>query len=410
MKTIFIGGLYPDERLDEIKENTKHLDFAANTLQWALLNGFEANSYPVKVITLPTLRDFPQYYKKTYFKSSSFSHTKGNEDLCLGFVTVPAIKHVSKYFNLYNSLKNLLEDKDNVHLIIYGIHSPYLKAVEKIKQRNDKIRTCLIVPDLPEYMSDSKNKIYRLLKSIDMKIIFKSFQYIDSFVLLSRYMEERLPIDNKPWMVMEGIYNTNDNVTNVPKEPYKTIFYTGNLGKRYGILDLLEAFTKIKKQNYRLWIRGNGECLKEIKEAANKDKRILYFDQLSRTELIKLQKRATVLINPVHSHEEFTKFFFPSKTMEYMASGTPTLMSKLPCLPKEYEPYIYFFDDESIEGMKNKIIEICEKSQEELNEFGKKAAEFIHTQKNEIVQTKKIIEFISNLDMLCPQIKTKTVK
>ncbi|HPN03975.1 MAG TPA: hypothetical protein PLH76_08155, partial [Rectinema sp.] len=77
---------------------------------------------------------------------------------------------------------------------------------------------------------------------------------------------------------------------------------------------------------------------------------------------------------------------------------------------KEYEPYIYFFDDESIEGIKKKIIEICEKSQEELNEFGKKAAEFIHTQKNEIVQTKKIIEFISNLDMLCPQIKTKTVK
>jgi len=397
METIFIGGLYPNEILDEIEENTKHLDFAANALQWALLYGFEANSYPVKVITLPALRDFPQYYKKTYFKSSSFSHTKGNEDLCLGFVTIPVIKHVSKYLNLYKSLNNLLKDKDNVHLIIYGIHSPYLKAVKKIKQRNDKIKTCLIVPDLPEYMSDSKNIIYRLLKSIDKKIILKSFQYIDSFVLLSQYMAERLPIGDKPWMVMEGIYNTNDNITNVPKEPYKTILYTGNLGKRYGILDLLDAFTKIEKQNYRLWIRGNGECLKEIKETANKDKRILYFDQLSRTELIKLQKKATVLINPVHSHEEFTKFFFPSKTMEYMASGTPTLMSKLPCLPKEYEPYIYFFDDESVEGMKNKIIEICEKSQEELNEFGEKAAEFIHTQKNPFQQCIKIADFINSV-------------
>ena len=83
--------------------------------------------------------------------------------------------------------------------------------------------------------------------------------------------------------------------------------------------------------------------------------------------------------------------------MEYLASGTPTLMSKLPCLPKEYEPYIYFFDDESVEGMKNKIIEICEKSQEELNEFGEKAAKFIHTQKNEIAQTKRIIEFITKV-------------
>jgi phage host-nuclease inhibitor protein Gam len=72
-------------------------------------------------------------------------------------------------------------------------------------------------------------------------------------------------------------------------------------------------------------------------------------------------------------------------------------MSKLPCLPKEYEPYIYFFDDESIEGMKNKIIEICEKSQEELNEFGKKAAEFIHTQKSSYHQCKKIADFIDSI-------------
>jgi len=396
MQTIFIGGLYPNEILDEIKENTKHLDFAANTLQWALLNGFEANSYPVKVITLPTLRDFPQYYKKTYFKSSSFSHIKGNEDLCLGFVTIPVIKHVSKYLNLYKSLNNLLKDKDNVHLIIYGIHSPYLKAVEKIKQRNDKIKTCLIVPDLPEYMSDSKNIIYRLLKSIDKKIILKSFQYIDSFVLLSRYMAERLPIRDKPWMVIEGIYNTNDNITNVPKEPYKTILYTGNLAKRYGILDLLEAFTKINSPDFRLWLCGNGDGLEKIQEIQKRDSRIEYFGILPRNEVLKLQKRATLLVNPRHSYEEYTKYSFPSKTMEYMASGTPTLMSKLPCLPKEYEPYIYFFDDESVEGMKNKIIEICEKSQEELNEFGKKAAIFIHTQKNEIAQTKRIIEFITN--------------
>jgi glycosyltransferase involved in cell wall biosynthesis len=250
-------------------------------------------------------------------------------------------------------------------------------------------------------MASDNSFFTRINKKIDNFLgtnIVKSLDNVDGYVLLTEHMTERLPIGNKPWMVMEGIYNTNDNITNVPKEPYKTILYTGNLAKRYGILDLLDAFTKIEKQNYRLWIRGNGECLKEIKEAANKDKRILYFDQLSRTELIKLQKKATVLVNPVHSHEEFTKFFFPSKTMEYMASGTPTLMSKLPCLPKEYEPYIYFFDDESVEGMKNKIIEICEKSQEELNESGEKAAEFIHTQKNEITQTKKIIEFITNLE------------
>jgi len=40
MEVIFIGGLYPNERLDEIKQITKHLDSAANTLQWGIINGF----------------------------------------------------------------------------------------------------------------------------------------------------------------------------------------------------------------------------------------------------------------------------------------------------------------------------------------------------------------------------------
>jgi len=399
MEAIFIGGLYPNEKLDEIKQITKHLDSAANTLQWGIINGFYANSFPIKVVTLPTLRDFPKYCKKISFKSSPFSHAEGKKDICVGFITIPLIKHISKYRNLCFALKSLLKNENNIPVcfIIYGIHSPFLKAVEKIKKKSDKSKMCLIVPDLPEYMSESKSKIYRLLKSIDRIIISKSLWAIDSYILLSPYMAERLPIGNKPWMVMEGIYNTSNDITNVPKEPCKTILYSGSLEERYGIIDLIEAFMRINSSDYKLWLCGNGNVVEEIKNFQRKDSRIEYFGILSKDEVFKLQKKATILVNPRHSYEEYSKYSFPSKTMEYLASGTPTLMSKLPCLPKEYEPYIYFFDDESVEGMKNKIIEICEKSQEELNEFGEKAAKFIHTQKNEIAQTKRIIEFITKV-------------
>ena len=64
---------------------------------------------------------------------------------------------------------------------------------------------------------------------------------------------------------------------------------------------------------------------------------------------------ATLLINPRFSNEEYTKYSFPSKNMEYMASGTPILTTKLPGMPKEYYEYIYLFEEESIEGMKNKM-------------------------------------------------------
>ena len=50
-------------------------------------------------------------------------------------------------------------------------------------------------------------------------------------------------------------------------------------------------------------------------------------------EIVRLQCEATLLVNPRPSDKEFCKYSFPSKTIEYMASGTPVLMTKLPGVP-----------------------------------------------------------------------------
>ena len=109
-----------------------------------------------------------------------------------------------------------------------------------------------------------------------------------------------------------------------------------------------------------------------------------------------MQQQATVLINPRSSKGEYTKYSFPSKTMEYLASGTPTIMCHLPAIPQEYDEYLYYITDESAEGIKSKLIEVCEKPQQELEEFGQKAAEFIKTQKNAFVQAQKVKEMLDS--------------
>ena len=124
---------------------------------------------------------------------------------------------------------------------------------------------------------------------------------------------------------------------------------------------------------------------------------IKYFTSMSVEELRTLQKKATVLINPVRGSHEFTKYFFPSKTMEYLASGTPAIMYKLLCLPQDYYPYIYFVEEETVDSLREKIVMVCEKPQQELDEFGKKASEFIKTQKNAFVQTQKIVDMVRNI-------------
>lgn len=80
-----------------------------------------------------------------------------------------------------------------------------------------------------------------------------------------------------------------------------------------------------------------------------------------------------------------------------MASGTPTLMCSLASLPESYKKHLYIFEDETPEGMAKKIVDVCEKTQEELAAFGNAAAEFILKEKNQYAQCKNIIEFIRNI-------------
>jgi len=397
MNILFIAGYYPEALKNLFLKKTKAgLDFAANNLQEALFKGFDQNKLNYQILNAPFLGSFPPFNKLLFVPGyySEDNKVKSIPYVNLSYLKRWDIKRKIKA-NVYKWCQNTEGGKI---LLFYNFSS--IDIINSIKNDFPTTKIILLVTDLPEFMASDNSFFTRVNKKVDNVFgvnIVKSLDNVDGYILLTEYMTECLPIYNKPWIVMEGIYNTSNNITNVPKESYKTILYTGNLGKRYGILDLLEAFIKIDYPDFRLWLCGNGDVLEKIKKIQKRDNRIEYFGILPRNETLKLQRRATLLVNPRHSYEEYTKYSFPSKTIEYLASGTPTLMNRLPCLPKEYEPYIYFIDDESVEGMKNKIIEVCEKDESELNEFGKKAAEFILEKKSPYQQCKRIADFIKSI-------------
>ena len=62
--------------------------------------------------------------------------------------------------------------------------------------------------------------------------------------------------------------------------------------------------------------------------------------EMARKQGVAEELKATLLVNPRPTTEEFTIYSFPSKNMEYMASGTPLLTTKLPGMPEEYHQYV----------------------------------------------------------------------
>lgn len=390
---IYIGSVCNDEMITELKRINSHIDFPGITFQRALLKGLDHYYHDLNVISSPFISSYPKA-NKVFVSSGEFCRNTGHKgvSICTGLINIPVIKMFSKFYRVRKHLNKLLREDNDARVIIYALHSPFLLAAASLRSKLKKI--CVVIPDLPEYMTSKSNWLTRLGKSIDRKIIDFCLKKFDCFVLLSPYMSERLPIKDKKWIQIEGIFESGQTSITIEKDSQKSILYTGNLSYKYGIKELLDAFIMLKGSDYRLWIRGNGEALNAVKEYAKKDNRIVWFDRMSKEELTKLQKRATLLINPTFSTVESTRYFFPSKTMEYLASGTPVLMSKLPCLPDEYDKHVYFIKDQTVEGIKEAIEFVLSKSKEELSQKGRNASEFIYKEKDSIMQVKKLVELM----------------
>lgn len=399
MSILYLGSFFPESRKEEILSNSIGVvQSAGDTFQKAILNGLSLKIDSLKIISSPMLGSYPARYKKLFFKGSTFEHLGFKECICSGFINLMLYKNLSRYQHVKKHINHWIENNPGTkQVIVFTLDISLLRALYEAKEKHPELLICVIVTDLTRFYVVPDSLFSKPIMQYFEKKTLKYLSRINSFVLLTEYMKQDLMVGDRKYIVIEGIYNSSDTSRdlNYEKEPFKTILYTGTLARVFGIKHLLDAFSKIDDENYRLWICGDGDSKDEIIKRAKIDSRIKYFGQLKREEVLILQKRATVLINPRFSDSEYTLYSFPSKTMEYLASGTPTIMHPLKCLPKDYLKHLFISYDESDLGLKNTIVDVCEMDPKELEIFGKNAADFIFKEKNANVQVSKILKLIA---------------
>lgn len=289
------------------------------------------------------------------------------------------LREVSSYVKFF-----LMENTGGVVLCDVLNFTLSMAAVFAVRKRRRKIVG--IITDFPEMLTGGQNLISR----ISWYVINKCSAY----VVLTQQMRNRLP-KGKKVIVIEGQVDINmSDERNLLDDKYekKVCLYAGLLHQKYGVETLVKAFMQLEMNDVELHLYGDGDCVEFIQNCH--DKRIKYFGKRPNREIVEAEKRATLLINPRPSGEEFTKYSFPSKNLEYMVSGTPILTSKLPGMPQEYYPYIYLFDEEDVNGMASKMLDLLNKNREELHKQGERAKEFVIKEKNNVAQTRKLLEFI----------------
>lgn len=257
-----------------------------------------------------------------------------------------------------------------------------------------------IMTDMPGLMVGGVNK--GILGKIIAFVNFFVLSKFSAYVFLTEAMNERINSKHHEYIVMEGLVDIKmkDYIDSKSKRHnfgVRNILYAGGLHERYGIKLLIDAFRDLKGDDLRLIIYGHGTMAKEMQYYQKLDSRIEFYGLRPNEEVVEKEMESTLLVNPRPTHEEFTKYSFPSKNMEYMVSGTPLLTTRLPGMPKDYYDYVYLFEEETVEGYTRLLSIILSKDYEELSRKGLEAQKWILGHKNNIIQTSRIIELINKI-------------
>lgn len=383
---IVLGCLFNKNEDKEIFKNTiGSVSNAANTYQWNLIDGLvKVLNEKLSIINVLPVGTYPKRYKKLFLPTKKWTYGD-SENIEVGCINLPFLKQVMRA----HAVKKLIKKSNDKNILIYSAYEPFLRACYKLDK---SYNISLIVTDLPEYYDLQKVSSLRFkMRKLNNKYVYKYMERIDSFVLLTDEMKYPLKVGKRPYTVVEGIASDAcGELIKSNNSDKKVILYTGTLNYQFGIKNLIDAFVDIEEENYELWICGGGEAQKYIEE--HKDTRIKFFGYVRKSEIYEMQKEATVLINPRQNEGEYTKYSFPSKTMEYMASGIPVIMYKLDGIPDEYDKYLNYIPDDSVQTLKNKLIEICSLTWEEREKMGRSAREFVLSQKNAAKQAEKIMK------------------
>lgn len=404
MKVLFLGGVFSNVMEPGIINNTKSgaVQYAANKFQWSLIDGLSnIEDIDLEILSAPFVGTFPKEYKNIYINSHNEIIENEIKSSYVSFINIWGIRNYFRKASLIKKIADFVKlESEKKTIIVYSPHTPFLEAAVYAKSKDPRIKICLIVPDLPQFMNlnEKKTVAYKLLKKIDVKIFRKLSRKVDSFVLITEHMKDMLGVDNRPYLVVEGVIEDHLEILHNKKEnTLKSVVYTGTLNKKFGIINLIKAFSKIETNNVVLKICGRGDASKEVIEYSKRDSRIIYLGQLNNEEAIKLQQEATLLVNPRPNNEDFTKYSFPFKTMEYLISGNPVLAFKLDGIPDEYDEILFYFENEDIDSMKSKMCEILNLSDEDRNEIGMKARRFIINNKSPKAVALKIFEMLEKV-------------
>ena len=394
MKLIYLSALSSSRLIEQLhKQSGMDPGFAVQKFNRLLTFGLSETGNAVTILSAPPIGRHNS--KKIWWKSNEESEG-GLVFHYLPFVNLPVVRQLFLTIGTYSKVRKLTRNKQVDAVVCDVLNAGLCAAAIKACKRSGT-QVVGVMTDMPGLMVRfGRDQKMPFITRMATKLIKWSFDNYDKFVFLTQAMNE-VNSRQRPYIIMEGMSDTAmAERQKVLNEGERVVMYAGGLHERYGLKKLVEAFMMLKEDDLRLDLYGSGPFVEDLQNKyCGDDARIRYKGVALNQEVVQAELNATLLVNPRPTDEEFTKYSFPSKTIEYMASGTPLLTTKLPGMPQEYYPYIYLIEDESVDGYAKAMRKALLHSDKELNCFGETAKSFVLKNKNYKEQAKRVLNLIA---------------
>jgi len=392
----FVGSLAPE--IDSMKYPA--FNPAGNLFQKRLLCSLRQNCMEANFICSGApVPSFPRM-RKLWFKSCKTKLEEGFLINQLPFINLGILKTITIGLGAFCSLLLWgIRERNQVSKVIITYNVSYPHALFVLPAaRLIGAKVVAVVADLWAPQNQSS-----VVRKMDFWLQTRSLRYYDGLIVLTEHMVRDFA-PKVPFIKMNGALPAHElkiladiSVNQSQDKSTFTIMYAGDLSE-HRVRLLLDAFRCLTEPHYRLLISGRGPLENEVSTAAQSDKRITFPGYLnSYRAVLDLYQDADVLINAQQSRFPASRYTFPSKLIEYMATGRPVISTCTAGVKEEFSEFIFLLEEETPEGLARLIQRIEKLSLSQRLDLGRIARSYILENKTWEIQGSRIAEFIKKL-------------
>ncbi|NUL48312.1 glycosyltransferase [Cellulosimicrobium funkei] len=345
---LFLSFAVSEQQLERITHEDSNPPIQTHLFTWNLIRSLIAsNQLDLTLVSAAPTSAYPANHNRK-IRGSLYSVPLLNRHLLVREISYdnrPGFRLVSRMVSaILVGHAQYAKVTHKAGIIVYSNHIPFMIAGHVLAWVY-QLPFIAIWTDPPAVPRAQSGSLHRALRSIEFRLARILMKRSDSVIALTEALAKDFAPDSDS-IVVEGIIDPSDYAPlpedtrhPVVEKPFR-IAYTGAISSRYGVLAIIDGFCEAALDHAELHFYGTGPSSDEIERRCSLLSNVYWHGWTPRSEILHVQSSADLLINARSPIEDFVKYSFPSKTLEYMMSGTTVATTMLPGIPEEYRNFI----------------------------------------------------------------------